>query len=87
MTIGISNTASAGKWVDVDGGTIVVIEDQQLSIYSLDNFYYFDEIFSDVRKGAKLFLCIGPRNDTGISSDCLGPMDPSSNIQNGGFNR
>jgi hypothetical protein len=47
---GFSSSVNAEFWVDEDGGALVQITDETLSILSINNFYYFDQIFTSVRR-------------------------------------
>ena len=58
-------------WIDEDGDTAISINDLQLSIYSMNNFFYFDEIFSAVLDKRKIRLCIGPTGGAGIAENCF----------------
>jgi len=60
----------ANTWIDEDGDTAISIDDLGLSIYSMSNFYYFDEIFSAALDGQKIRLCIGPAEGEGIAENC-----------------
>jgi len=77
----------ADTWVDEDGNTFIVIENGVLSIYSTNSFYYFDELFTDVRKGAELRLCFGIKTGTGMASDCVGQFTPVPGFNNAGKTR
>lgn len=78
---------NADVWVDEDGASAIKIEDDFLSIYSLDDFYYFDELFSNVRRGAKLRLCVGFDAGPGMASDCVGSFAATPGFYNQGKNR
>ena len=60
----------ANTWIDEDGDTAISIDDLGLSIYSMSNFYYFDEIFSAALDKQKIRLCIGPAEGEGIAENC-----------------
>jgi len=77
----------ADTWIDEDGVSAVQIKDGYLSIYSLDDFYYFDELFTDVRQGASLQLCVGFGGGGGMASDCLGNFVAAPAFYNQGKNR
>ena len=79
--------AIADTWIDEDGNTFIVIENGMLSIYSTNSFYYFDELFTDVRKGAELRLCLGIKTGTGMASDCVGQFTPVPGFNNAGKTR
>lgn len=56
----ISSSAEAEFWVDEDGGALVQITDETVSIFSINNFYYFDQIFTSVRKqNSPIRVCAG----------------------------
>lgn len=78
---------SADVWVDEDGVSAVEIEGERLTIYSLDNFYYFDELFTHVRRRDTLRLCVGFGGEVGTASDCLGDFVAIPAFYNGGKNR
>jgi len=77
----------ADIWVDEDGVSFVSIEGSILSVYSLDDFYYFDELFTSARRGAYLNLCLGGAEGSGMASDCLGPFKAAARTYNQGKNR
>lgn len=79
--------AAAATWVDEDGDTFILVNEKTLSIYSTNSFYYFDELFTDVRKGAKIRLCVGVKSGTGMASDCIGNFNPSPGFNNQGKTR
>lgn len=88
FSIFITSPASADVWVDEDGVSAVQIEDGILTIYSLDDFYFFDHLFSQVRAGeGKLRLCVGFGGASGMASDCLGVFDAVPAFYNHGKNR
>ena len=71
---GIMPLAKADSWIDEDGDSIVKVEDTVITIYSLNSFYYFDEIFSNVRKNdKKIRVCFGfdENGKTGRPTDCI----------------
>lgn len=79
--------AVAGTWIDKDGKSAAVVNDGILSIYSMSDFYYFDELFSDVRDGSKIRICIGFDDGTGTASDCIGHFIASAGFYNEGKTR
>jgi len=80
-------SAFAGSWIDEDGDTFVVIDNEILSIYSTGSFYYFDQLFMAVRQGERLQLCVGFAKGTGVATDCLGTFTPTAGFNNKGENR
>jgi len=84
----LSNSAKSGNWVDIDGRVTVEFKEKYLSIYSMDNFYYFDQIFTIVRKEKNpLRLCIGPGYVKGRPLDCFENISAIPKIYNEGKNR
>lgn len=85
-----STFAKSDVWVDEDGGAVVRVYEEKISIYSLNSFYYFDEIFTNFREGNKeLRICIGLGSDgqTGMPSDCYTDLDAELSVYNKGKNR
>jgi hypothetical protein len=79
--------AKAGSWVDEDGGAIVKMQDGIISIYSLNSFFYFDEIFSNVRKHRiKVRVCLG-FNEPNRPKDCRREVTTRYSMHNQGKNR
>jgi len=82
-----SSSSLADEWVDKDRATLVTIGSTEVSIFSLDSFYYFDEIFSNVRDGKFVNICFGFDGKTGSASDCYHDYRPTPSFHNGGKNR
>lgn len=80
-------SAFADTWVDKDGDTFVTIENRILSVYSTGSFYYFDQLFTAVRQGDRLRVCIGFSSSPGMGTDCLGTFAPIAGFNNEGKNR
>ncbi|MDC0986714.1 hypothetical protein OAS67_05485 [Alphaproteobacteria bacterium] len=79
--------AKADSWVDEDGGAIVKVQDGIISIYSLNSFFYFDGIFSNVMKHRiKVRVCMG-FNEPNRPKDCRRDMATRYSIHNKGKNR
>jgi hypothetical protein len=79
--------AKADSWVDDDGGAIVKMQDGIISIYSLNSFFYFDEIFSNVRKHRiKVRVCLG-FNKPKHPKDCGREVTTRYSMHNQGKNR
>ena len=82
--------AKADSWIDEDGESIVKVEDTVITIYSLNSFYYFDEIFSNVRKNdKKIRVCFGfdENGKTGRPTDCIEHLKAHYSFHNHGKNR
>lgn len=87
LALMFSSPSVADVWADEDGVSVVRIHDDVLTIYSLDDFYFFDQLFTEVRQGSSLRLCVGFGGQTGMGSDCLGLFDPVPAFYNQGKNR
>ena len=75
-------------WIDEDGTTAIEIKENGLiSFFDTGSFYYFDQIFGNVRKNnIKLTLCLGfPQKDR--PSDCLEKLPSDFSIHNRGKTR
>ena len=75
-------------WIDEDGTTAIEIkENGLLSFFDTGSFYYFDQIFGNVRKNKiKLTLCLGlPQKDR--PSDCLEKLPSNFSVHNNGKTR
>ena len=75
-------------WIDEDGATAIEINKNGLiSFFDTGSFYYFDQIFGNVRKNnLKLTLCLGfPKK--GRPSDCLENLPSDFSVQNKGKTR
>ena len=80
--------AKSDNWVDIDGGAVVRFKPESISIFSMDSFFYFDQIFNAVRKeGIKLRLCIGRGDSEGRPKDCFEDVSALPRIYNQGKNR
>lgn len=84
---GTSSQVDADTWIDTDGDSAVAIEKDVLSIYSIGDFYYFDQLFTYVRSGGKLRLCLGFDDGPGTASDCLGFFSATLGFNNEGKTR
>jgi hypothetical protein len=82
-----ASSAYADTWVDVDGDTFVTIDNEILSVYSTGSFYYFDQLFTAVRQGDLLRVCVGFSSGPGMATDCLGSFVPIAGFNNEGKNR
>jgi len=75
-------------WIDEDGTTAIEIKENGLiSFFDTGSFYYFDQIFGNVRKNEiELTLCLGfPQK--GRPSDCLEKLSSNFSIHNNGKTR
>ena len=75
-------------WIDEDGTTAIEIKENGLiSFFDTGSFYYFDQIFGNVRKNEiKLTLCLGfPQKDR--PSDCLEKLPSNYSFHNNGKTR
>lgn len=86
-TIPPAQLVIANTWIDEDGDTAISIGDLGLSIYSMNNFYYFDEIFSAALDGQKIRLCIGPAEGEGIEENCYETLIVSTALYSKGKNQ
>jgi hypothetical protein len=88
MLVMLTSFAKSDNWVDIDGGAIVRFKDESISIFSLNSFFYFDQIFNAVRKEKKqLRLCIGKGDMAGRPNDCFEDVSALPRIYNQGKNR
>jgi hypothetical protein len=84
------NNEKPDVWTDEDGGSFVRIKGGIVSIYNLNNFYYFDQIFTTIRKGeSNIRVCFGENveNKTGTPTDCFKNVKASFSVHNKGKNR
>ena len=84
---GFSSSVNAEFWVDEDGGALVQITDETLSILSINNFYYFDQIFTSVRKHNSLIrVCAGKTQEgsTGRPDICISNLTAKYSMHNKG---
>ena len=75
-------------WIDEDGTTAIEIKENGLiSFFDTGSFYYFDQIFGNVRKNKiKLNLCLGiPQK--GMPSDCFKKLPTKFSVHNNGKTR
>ena len=75
-------------WIDEDGTTAIEIKENGLiSFFDTGSFYYFDQIFGNVRKNKiQLNLCLGfPQKDR--PSDCLEKLPSNFSVHNHGKTR
>ena len=84
---GFSSSVNAEFWVDEDGGALVQITKETLSILSIDNFYYFDQIFTSVRKeNSPIRVCAGKNEEgiTGRPNICISNLTAKYSMHNKG---
>ncbi|MDC1001507.1 hypothetical protein OAS89_03380 [Alphaproteobacteria bacterium] len=82
--------AKSDVWTDEDGASFVQIKEGMVSIYSLNDFYHFDQIFTTIRNGkSKIRVCIGENieNKTGMPTDCFIDIKASYSFHNKGKSR
>ena len=88
MLVMLTPFAKSDNWVDIDGGAIVRFKHESISIFSMDSCYYFDQIFTAVRKEKiPLRLCIGPGDVDGRPLDCFENVSSAPRVYNEGKNR
>jgi len=78
----------AGVWIDEDGKTAIEINEKgKVSFFDTGSFYYFDQIFGNVRKNdIHLRACLGfPRK--GMPSDCFSDLPTHHSVHNRGKTR
>ena len=86
--IALPTAVKSDVWIDEDGATAIEINKNGLiSFFDTGSFYYFDQIFGNVRKNnLKLTLCLGfPKK--GRPSDCLENLPSDFSVQNKGKTR
>ena len=86
--LALPTAVKSGVWIDEDGYTAIEIkENKKISIFDTGSFYYFDQIFGNVRKNKiKLRVCLGlPKK--GMPSDCLGELQTHYSFHNRGKTR
>ena len=86
--LALPTAAKSNVWIDEDGATAIEINKNGLiSFFDTGSFYYFDQIFGNVRKNnLKLTLCLGfPQK--GRPSDCLENLPSDFSVQNKGKTR
>ena len=87
-TLAVPMVVKSDVWIDEDGHTAIEInENGRISFFDAGSFYYFDQIFGNVRKNKiKLTLCLGfPKKDR--PSDCLEKMPSNFSVHNHGKTR
>ena len=86
--LALQTAIKSDVWVDEDGTTVIEIKENGLiSFFDTGSFYYFDQIFGNVRKNEiKLTLCLGfPQKDR--PSDCLKKLPSNFSVHNNGKTR
>ena len=79
--------AKTDTWIDEDGETLVKIDSRIVSIQSLNSFYYFDKIFTNIRQNnTKIKLCLGFNQNT-LPKDCTNYIEAEYFFYNKGKNR
>ena len=78
----------AEVWIDEDGTTAIEIKEQgQISFLDTGSFYYFDQIFGNVRKNdIQLRVCLGSPRE-GMPSDCFSNLPTHYSFHNRGKTR
>ena len=81
--LALTDTVKSDVWIDEDGNAAVEIKESgNISFFDTGSFYYFDQIFGNVRKNKiKLTLCLGfPKK--GRPTDCLKNMPSNFSVHN-----
>lgn len=87
-SLALPTTVKSDVWIDEDGTSAIEIKENGLiSFFDTGSFYYFDQIFGNVRKNQiKLNLCLGfPQK--GMPSDCFEKLPSNFSVQNKGKTR
>jgi len=87
FSLGFPSESKAEFWVDEDGESLVLITDETLSILSIDDFYYFDQIFTSVRKEkAPVRICAGTtvEGSTGVPESCVSNLSATYSMHHKG---
>ncbi len=86
--LALPTTVKSDLWIDEDGTIAVDFkENGQISFFDTGSFYYFDQIFGNVRKNKiQLNVCLGfPKQ--GMPSDCLRNLPTNYSMHNQGKTR
>ena len=78
---------ATNQWADVDGEAYVIVGREHLSVNSLSDFFYFDEVFKSAMDGVPTRLCVGEDHSPGMAAKCLGEFDAVTSIKDSGKNR
>jgi len=75
-------------WIAKNGETAIVIkENGQISFFDTGHFYYYNQIFENVRKNkTQLTVCVGFQKQ-GMPQDCLSNLPTNYSIHNQGETR
>ncbi len=87
-SLALPATVKSDVWIDEDGTSAIEIKGNGLiSFFDRGSFYYFDQIFGNVRKNQiNLNLCLGfPQK--GMPSDCFEKLPSNFSVQNKGKTR
>jgi hypothetical protein len=84
--IGLPWQVFADNWIDEDGNGVLRIDHKSVSFFSIGDNYYFDEIFTNVRKNAsEVSLCFGFESKEGKRpAACLHKLKATPAVQNKG---
>ena len=88
VLLALPTSIKSDVWIDEDGTTAIEInENGIISFFDTGSFYYFDQIFGNVRKNKiKLNLCLGfPQK--GMPSDCFKKLPSNFSVHNNGKTR
>ena len=88
LGMALPTAVKSDVWIDEDGTTAIEIKGNGvISFFDTNSFYYFDQIFGNVRKNnINLTLCLGfPKK--GRPSDCLEKMPSFFSVHNKGKTR
>jgi hypothetical protein len=81
-------TVQAQIWVDKDGSSFITLENERVTIFSTDSFFYFDQLFSRVlNQNEQLDFCVGFDDGPGMASDCYFGHSPQISFYNEGKTR
>lgn len=84
--LAMSLQASADYWINEDGDGVLRIDERSVSFFSIGDDYYFDQIFTNVRKNkTEVSLCFGFRTpETKRPKACLDKLLATPGFQNDG---
>jgi len=87
LFVTLASYAAAETWVDEDGGGFIEIQKGIITVSDTSSFYFFDQVFTSLRKKRSINFCLGIDQGSGMPSDCFKAVSAKPLFFNNGKRR